>query len=187
MTQVTMESMDTKQDFSDWECVCGYVNEGIDDDCKRCNRERASAVAELNEKKEAELIAAQKAKLEEMQLEAQKQQELEEIKAQRRSRLLQLEFHGKPMEFLGPYIVIALLSAISFGIYSFWGAARIMQWAVANSTLEGRSLKFTGNGVDVLVLWLLNGLLVSLTFGLYTPWAIANCLKWFNEKVEFAD
>lgn len=181
-----MVGMDTMQDFSDWECVCGYVNEGIDEDCKRCSRDRSTGVAELNAMREAELIAAQKAKLEEQQRAEAEAARLEEEQAAAGDRLTGLEFHGRPLDFLGPFLLIALLSAVTFGIYSFWGTAKMLRWVVGNCSLQGRELEFTGSGVDVLVVYLVNGLLVGITFGIYTPWAIANITKWFTQKVEFA-
>ncbi|MCB1217472.1 hypothetical protein KDL44_08760 [bacterium] len=179
--------MDTQQDFQDWECVCGYVNEGIDSGCLRCSRERAAGIAELNARKEAELIAAQKARLEEEQRLQAAALEREQAQENRVARLAGLKFNGRPAEFLGPFLLISLFSTLSFGIYSFWGAARIMQWTVANCSLQGRSLRFTGTGVDVLLLWLSQGLLTSLSFGIYTPWAIANSVQWISERLEYAD
>ena len=187
MTQVTIDGMDTQLDFQDWECVCGYVNEGIDENCMRCSRDRATGIAELNARKEAELVAAQKARLEEEQRQQAEAVEREKAQENRVARLTGLEFNGDAKDFLGPFLLIMLLSFVTFGIYSFWRAAKMMEWVVGNCTLAGRRLRFTGTGVDVLVLYLVQGILVSITFGIYTPWAVANITKWFTGKVEYAD
>jgi hypothetical protein len=187
MNQATILDMDTQQDFQDWECICGYVNEGIDDSCLRCSSERDAATAELNRQREAELIAAQLAKLEEQRAAEDRAAAVQQAKSLQASRLLGLQFRGRPGDFLGQFLLISLLCLVTFGIYSAWGSARTLRWIADNSTLQGRRLAFTGKGLDILLLQLLQGLLISVTFGIYTPWAIANMVKWFNEHVEYAE
>lgn len=186
MNQATILDMDTQQEFQDWECICGYVNEGIDDSCLRCSRDRATATAELNKAREEELIAAQLAKLEEQRAAEDRAAAVEQAKSLQSSRLLGLQFRGRPGDFLGQFLLISVLTTFTFGIYGAWGAAQTMRWIADNSSLQGRRLNFTGQGLDIFLLYLLQGLLVSITFGIYTPWAIANVLKWFNEHMEYA-
>ena len=186
MNGVKIDTMDTTQDFQDWECSCGYVNEGIDEDCLRCGLDRATGVAQLNRRLEEELVAAQLAKLEEQKAAEDRAAALLASREQQEGRRLPLRFTGQPAEFLGPFLLISLLSTITLGIYSAWGMARILNWIADNSVLDGRRLAFTGRGLDIFLLYLMQGILVSITLGIYTPWAIANVVKWCNEHMEYA-
>ena len=94
------------------------------------------------------------------------------------------EYRGTALDFFGQILLIGLLSAITAGIYGFWGYARIRRHILGNTFVSGQPLEFTGTGGQYLGLFLGNWLLSMVTFGIYGLLGCATVreLRWDAEN-----
>ncbi|RLT37084.1 MAG: DUF898 family protein [Chloroflexi bacterium] len=95
-----------------------------------------------------------------------------------------LEYRGGAIDLFFENFVLALFSALTLGIYFFWGYTRLRRHIITNTTLDGEPLGFTGSGVQFLVVALLNGLLSAITLGFYAILGFASVrqLRWEIEN-----
>lgn len=91
-----------------------------------------------------------------------------------------LEYQGGAIDLFFENFVLMFFSALTLGIYFFWGHARLRRHIITNTTLDGEPLQFTGTGVQFLVLALINTLLTIITLGFYAilGFAAVRQLRW---------
>jgi uncharacterized membrane protein YjgN (DUF898 family) len=76
-------------------------------------------------------------------------------------------YGGTALDLFGQVLVVGLLSAITLGIYSFWGYVRIRKHVLGH-TLSGEiPWEFTGTGGQYFGVALVAGLLSAVTLGIY--------------------
>ena len=92
-------------------------------------------------------------------------------------------FHGAPASLLGTYILGAILTSITCGIYGPWFANDLFAFMWENTKLDGRPYQFRKDPGGFFGTYLLNIILSYITCGIYTPWAICNILKWEADRV----
>jgi uncharacterized membrane protein YjgN (DUF898 family) len=78
-----------------------------------------------------------------------------------------LEFRANGIDFFGQYLLIGLLSAITAGIYSFWGYARMRRFILEHTFVDEKPLHFDGTGGQFLGNSLIILLLSAITLGIY--------------------
>lgn len=176
-------------DLQDWQCYCEYDNTGLDAYCARCGLSRQDSTAQIERAAQAELAQA-----------AAQQQTAAALPQQAGAALAQaftagsagyarpeLSFQGNGINLLGLVLLVALLSAITCGIYSFWGQVSITRWILRNTTLDGRPLDFSGTGMQFLGLSLLHGLLCAITLSIWLPWAAVAFTRWYLANIYYAE
>lgn len=92
-------------------------------------------------------------------------------------------FHGDPSSLLGTYILGAILSNITCGIYGPWFANDLFAFMWENTRLDGRPFQFRKDPGGFFGTYLVTMLLTMITCGIYYPWGICNIFKWEAERV----
>jgi len=95
-----------------------------------------------------------------------------------------LEYRGTGLDLLGELLLIYILSALTLGIYFFWGYARLRRHILTHTTVDGRPLQFTGTGGQYFGVAFVNLLLTTITLGLYSLLGFASVreLRWDAEN-----
>lgn len=79
-----------------------------------------------------------------------------------------LAFRGEGGTLFGIYIVSALLSMVTFGIYSFWGRTKVRQYLWSQTEFEGDRFAYHGTGQELFIGWLkVIGVFVTLWVALF--------------------
>ncbi len=91
-----------------------------------------------------------------------------------------LAYRGSAIDLFFENFVLFFFSALTLGIYYFWGYARLRRHIITNTYLDDQPLEFTGTGTQFLVVVILNFLLTIITLGFYTTlgFATVRVLKW---------
>lgn len=91
-----------------------------------------------------------------------------------------LEYRGGAIDLFFENFILVLFSALTLGIYFFWGYPRLRRHIITNTVLDGEPLQFTGTGVQYLVVALLNAVLTAITLGFYATlgFAAVRQLRW---------
>jgi uncharacterized membrane protein YjgN (DUF898 family) len=76
-----------------------------------------------------------------------------------------LRYDGTGGQLLGLFLVNALLTVVTFGVYSFWARARIRRFFYAHTDLAGDRFAFHGTGMEMLKGWLI-GIAVVIGLGM---------------------
>lgn len=176
-------------EMQDWQCYCEYDNSGLDAYCARCGLSRQDSAAQIEQAAQAKLAQA-----------AARQAPRPAASQQAGAAVAQafaaggvgyarpeLAFNGNGLSLLGLVLLVALLSAITAGIYSFWGQVSITRWVARNTTLDGRALDFVGTGWQFLGLCLLHGILCAITASIWVPWAIVAFTRWYLANITYAE
>ena len=93
---------------------------------------------------------------------------------------INLEFRGRWLNVYGNLILIAILSAITLGIYVPWGYARWQRIVTENTYFEDQQLEFDGSGAEVFVQFIIIGFYTLITLGLYLilGFSATRMLRW---------
>jgi hypothetical protein len=94
-----------------------------------------------------------------------------------------MTFTGDGAELLGRYIIGAILTSCTFGIYGAWFANDLFAFFWENTKLDGRGFGFRKDPGGFLGTYILTLILTMCTFGIYYPWGICNIIKWEAERV----
>lgn len=91
-----------------------------------------------------------------------------------------MQFRAGGIDLFGQYLLIGLLSAITFGIYGFWGYTRMRRFVLEHCFLDDMPLTFTGTGGQFFGHCLVIALLTGITLGIYSFLCAgtARILKW---------
>jgi uncharacterized membrane protein YjgN (DUF898 family)/lipoprotein NlpI len=93
------------------------------------------------------------------------------------------EFNGKGKDyFITVFVHLFLLTALSFGIYGPWAAARLWKLKASHTVIRGKQVLFVGKGGDLFLRCLLWAFLCLVTLGIYSPWAACAFLRWKAEN-----
>jgi uncharacterized membrane protein YjgN (DUF898 family) len=97
-------------------------------------------------------------------------------------------FQGTGGELFVTYLVGALLTGITFGIYMSWFICKMTNFVFSNMTLGPTRrgelrLEFTGRGGELFVTYLVGGLLTGITFGIYMSWFAVKLIKFFTNNI----
>jgi uncharacterized membrane protein YjgN (DUF898 family) len=66
------------------------------------------------------------------------------------TREVPLEFQGRAGEYFRIWIVNAVLTVVTFGIYAAWAKVRTRRYFYGNTLLDGKPFDFTGNPIAIL-------------------------------------
>lgn len=77
-----------------------------------------------------------------------------------------LNFHGDGASFFGIHLVTMFLSALTLGIYSFWGRVKIRKFLYSQTEFAGERFAYHGTGMELLKGWARASLLIGAVLGL---------------------
>jgi uncharacterized membrane protein YjgN (DUF898 family) len=97
------------------------------------------------------------------------------------------DFNGNGGDLFGQYLVGAILTGITFGIYFAWFQVRLNKFFMSHTkvTINGKnySADYDATGGELFVVMLVGGLLMGVTFGIYYFWFIAKLLKFQMQHI----
>lgn len=95
-----------------------------------------------------------------------------------------LEYRGTALDLFGQMLVVGLLSAITLGIYSFWGIVSIRRHVLGCTFAGSEPLEFTGTGGQYLGLSITVFFLTLITLGIYSllGCAVVRQVRWDAEN-----
>ena len=101
-----------------------------------------------------------------------------------------LRFDGSGGDFFVTYLVGAILTGITFGIYMPWFYCKMQKWFAENTklTLNGQdagSMTFVGQGGELFVTYLVGAILTGITMGIYGFWFAVKIQKFNNDNTKF--
>ena len=94
-----------------------------------------------------------------------------------------LTFTGDGATLLGTYIIGAILTSCTFGIYGAWLANDIFAFFWQGTKLDGRPFGFKKDPGGFLGTYIITVILNMITCGIYYPWGICNIIRWETERV----
>jgi uncharacterized membrane protein YjgN (DUF898 family) len=83
-------------------------------------------------------------------------------------------FHGSGGALFGIYVVNALLTLVTVGIYYFWARVRVRRYLASQTEFEGDRFAYHGTGKELLIGTAKAGLLFAL------PFALLNVVPWLE-------
>lgn len=91
-----------------------------------------------------------------------------------------LEFRGRWLNIYGNLVAIALLTALTLGIYAPWGYARWQRIVTESTYFKDEQLEFDGSGAEVFVQFVIIGFYALITAGLYVilGFSSTRMLRW---------
>ena len=98
-----------------------------------------------------------------------------------------LDFVGNGGDLFGQYLVGAILTGITFGIYFAWFQVRLNKFFMSHTraTLNGKNYTadYDATGGELFVKLLVGGLLMGVTFGIYYFWFVAQMMKFQMQHI----
>jgi hypothetical protein len=94
-----------------------------------------------------------------------------------------LTFHGDGGTLLGKWILGAILTYCTLGIYGAWFVNDILEFYWQNTKIDGRGFNFRKDPGGFLGTYILTMVLTYCTAGIYMPWGMCNIIKWESERV----
>ena len=94
-----------------------------------------------------------------------------------------LTFHGDGGTLLGKWILGAILTYCTLGIYGAWFVNDILEFYWQNTKIDGRGFNFRKDPGGFLGTYILTMVLTYCTGGIYAPWGMCNIIKWESERV----
>lgn len=77
-------------------------------------------------------------------------------------------FHGAGGSFFGIHLTTLFLSALTLGIYSFWGRVKVRNYLYSQTEFAGERFAYHGTGLELLKGWAKAGALIGVVLGLNT-------------------
>lgn len=111
-------------------------------------------------------------------------QEVEPIKKEVRTDSY---FDGGLIELIGWKLLSFLITIVTLGIASPWGACMIYSYEINHTVYNGKRLKFEGTGGDLFVNIFKWVLLSIITLGIYTWFIPIKKTKWVISHIHFED
>jgi uncharacterized membrane protein YjgN (DUF898 family) len=100
---------------------------------------------------------------------------------------VRFEFNGTGGQLFVTWLVGAILTGITFGIYGAWFMVKLTNFFATN--LEAKSsdgkvynVEFRGTGGQLFVIYLVGVLLSMITLGIYAPWFMCKLTGFFYEN-----
>lgn len=100
-------------------------------------------------------------------------------------RGIRFTFRGDYGDFFGVYIVGAILTVLTVGLYYPFFHANIRRYVVKETRFGNRPFEFDGQGGDIFLRHVLLYLLLPLTLGLYYFWHAAFLQRYYWEHTSF--
>src|SRR5262249_15583167 len=94
-----------------------------------------------------------------------------------------LTFSGDGATLLGTYILGAILTSCTLGIYGAWFANDVFAFFWENTRLDGRPYGFRKDPGGFLGTYIITMILNMITCGIYYPWGIGAIMRWEAERV----
>lgn len=82
-----------------------------------------------------------------------------------RGHVWKLRFHGTGGSLFGIHIVNMLLTALTLGIYYFWGKVKVRNYVFSQSEFEGDRFAYHGTGKELLIGWLKGMVILAAIYG----------------------
>ncbi|MBM9500434.1 DUF898 family protein [Leptospira sp. 201903071] len=98
---------------------------------------------------------------------------------------IRFRFNGKVEELLKIFIPGALLTAVTFGIYSAWFINRLEKFYIEKSHLGNADFQYEGNGKELFFIYLKGILFTPFTAGIYFSWFHANVHNYVWNHTKF--
>lgn len=100
-----------------------------------------------------------------------------------------MQFRANGIDLFGQYLLIGFLSAITLGIYSFWGYARMRRFVLEHCFIDNTPLTFSGTGGQFLGNCIVIFFFTAITLGIYSFLCVGNAriLKWDCENTIVPD
>ncbi len=96
-------------------------------------------------------------------------------------------FDGEGAEYLGIYIINALVLFFTLGIAYPWVYCRNLHWRKHHTIINGRRLAFTGTAGELFANWIIWWLLCLVTCGIYGFWVSVRMHQWEMAHTCYAD
>ena len=77
-----------------------------------------------------------------------------------------LRFRGTGGSLFGIHIVNMLLTALTLGIYYFWGKVKVRNYVYSQSEFEGDRFAYHGTGKELLIGWLKGAAILAAIYGI---------------------
>jgi uncharacterized membrane protein YjgN (DUF898 family) len=105
---------------------------------------------------------------------------------------LRLEFTGTGGELFVTYLVGALLTVVTFGIYTPWFICKVLKFGANNTSAVAPDgtryrLSFDGTGGELFVTYLVGALLTAITCYIYLPWFMCKVTKWTYSNTQILE
>ncbi|MBN2804367.1 MAG: DUF898 family protein [Deltaproteobacteria bacterium] len=96
-------------------------------------------------------------------------------------------FNGTGGSLFGTYIVGAILTGITLGIYIPWFLVKLTKYFTDNASATASdnstyTLQFNGTAGSLFVTYLVGAILTGITFGIYAPWFWVNMTRYFMDN-----
>lgn len=89
-----------------------------------------------------------------------------------------LKFHGEGGTLFGLLLLNGILTILTLGIYSFWGRARLRQFVMRHTELDGHRFDYHGTGGELLVGFLkVMGVFIGLMIFMMAGGAVARLVR----------
>ena len=82
------------------------------------------------------------------------------------NQVWKLRFHGTGGSLFGIHIVNMLLTALTLGIYYFWGKVKVRNYVYSQSEFEGDRFAYHGTGKELLIGWLKGAAILAAIYGI---------------------
>lgn len=100
---------------------------------------------------------------------------------------IRFRFVGKPGDLAREFIVGALLTTITLGIYMPWFMVKMSKFFLGNSQLGNQKFGYDGDGGELFKIFILGYLLTLVTLGIYGSWWIAKMERYSWEHTTFSN
>jgi uncharacterized membrane protein YjgN (DUF898 family) len=100
------------------------------------------------------------------------------ILSRTRWRSIRLGLDGSAGPYVRAFLVGALLSIVTLGIYSPWMACKLRSIMVNNTRLGSEKFRYDGRGGELFPIWIKGLLLTIVTLGIYSFWMQAAMARY---------
>ncbi|MBN2527480.1 MAG: DUF898 family protein [Deltaproteobacteria bacterium] len=105
---------------------------------------------------------------------------------------VKFSFSGTGGSLFGTYLVGAILTGLTVGIYAAWFMVNLAKFFTENTkgqTADGKEyvIKFNGSGGSLFGTYFVGALLTGITFGIYGPWFMVKLTKFFTENMDIME
>lgn len=93
-------------------------------------------------------------------------------------------YRGDRKEFLQEFIIGALITISTFGIYYFWFVVKIRKYIFGHLRFGSISFAYNGGGTDYFRLNLKGYFLTFITLGIYSFWYVRDLFRFFVDNIQ---
>lgn len=96
-------------------------------------------------------------------------------------------FTGGLLGMIGTYILMVLLTAITFGLAVPWALCIWQKWLADHTVIDGKQVIFDGNGLQLFGNYIKWYFLTFVTLGIYSLWLPIKFKQWTTMHTHLAD